>query len=77
MSKMSFVFTVDEYSMLQAIVGRQLTDLHGQTMAALLDNLGDEGADRFLEKLQLIGLAAEQEQAEKETSDEGAIRCQQ
>lgn len=70
-SRMRYVFTPTEYEMLQAIVGRQLLDLPGVTMLALQSNLGEEGADRFLEKLQLLGLEAEQEQAEKEAAASG------
>lgn len=70
MSRMCYVFTPAEYEMLHAIVGRQLQDFNQVTLSALRSNLGEEGADRFLEKLQLIGLEAEQEQAEKEASGE-------
>lgn len=52
-SNLIYFFTPAQYSVVQMIVGNQLDLAPQRTRSALRNELGEEGADRFLEQLGL------------------------
>lgn len=71
--RMAFVFNADEHAALREVLEKALEDVPDYTLRLLCRHLGERGADRLLEKLELL----ETEAGENEASNPGAAPSQQ